>query len=325
MSVKINQFLNDITWDTPFFKRLANNDTGSAPSHQSGVFIPKSLSLYFPELDRGLTSNRSPTVDRRLTAEMFILDQPIGCANIRYQFQTWSGTRTPERRITSNLGPLLNNARGGDVLIMQRSHDKLDVYRLILLPQASPVFSQLNRFMQDRNWGGLYLEKPPLTQAELIRANEAMLEEVARPFVAIRPVIPRTTSTCNKIARETVFRETLLSQYERRCAVSGISLTAYNISEVQAAHVVGLARGGADEPRNGITLTSTLHWAFDKGLFGVTNDRRVIVPQRVLNMPENAWLRQFNNSPILEARNTALRTAAEAFSWHREHFLAQWN
>lgn len=325
MKTKFLQFLNDSAWDAPFFKRLANNDTGHATSHQGGVVIPKALRCYFPALDEGLVSVAKPTVDRYLMADMFVLDQQVGSAIVRYQIQTWKGMRDAESRITVNLGPILNRAHGGDLLIMQRSRDKLEVYRLILVQITDVAYAQIDKLRQNRNWGALYPTVPPMSQTDLIAAKDTMLAEVAQPFVPIRSEIPRTIATRAAIARDTAFRETLLAQYQRSCAVSGISLTANSVAEVQAVHVVGLSQGGADEPRNGLTLTGTLHWAFDKGLFSVSDTRRVIIPDRVMSMPENAWLSQFRDSPIREASKSDLRTAPEAFAWHRENLLAQWN
>jgi len=325
MKARLLQFLDDSAWDSPFFKRLANNDTGNATSHQAGVVIPKGLRCFFPVLDEGLASAVRPTVDRYLMADMYILQQQIGSVRVRYQFQTWMGTRTPESRITNNLGMILNQAQGGDFLIMQRSRDNLDIYRLVLVQKTDVVCAQIDKLSRNRNWGVLNPKKHPMSQPDLITANATMLAEVAKPFVAIRSEIPRKVSTCAAIARDTVFRETLLSQYQRRCAVSGISLKAHSVAEVQAAHVVGLSQGGQDEPRNGITLTGTLHWAFDKGLFSVSDTRTVIVPKKVSKMPENKWLVQFCDKPILEAKNADLRTAPEAFAWHRDNLLTQWS
>lgn len=41
-------------------------------------------------------------------------------------------------------------------------------------------------------------------------------------------------------------------------------------------------------------------------------------------MAANEWLRQFHDRPIEEAEAPALRTAAEAFRWHRENLLVHW-
>ena len=314
-------FLNDPLWDTPFFKRLSHNDTGRASGHHGGVVIPISLREYFPDLDESLASPVAPTMDRRIVAEMFLLDSRVGVELIRYQFQTWRATRSAESRLTDNLGLIRNQAREDDILLMQRSFDHLGIYRLILIPQSPATYPLVESLTSGRRWGALYADRPPISHSEIVSAREEMLAESYQPFVPTRVVVPRRSITRSAIARDTAFRETMLSQYDRRCAVSGIGLATQAIFEVQAAHVIGLCDGGADEPRNGIALTGTLHWAFDQGLFVVGEDRRIIVPPAVSAMGENEWLTQFHGRRIMEARSENLRTAAEAFTWHREKFL----
>lgn len=321
----ILEFLADPSWDAPFFKRLANNDTGDAPGHQGGVVIPVPLRPYFPALDENLASAVAPTVDRYLIAEMFIPGQQVGSDLIRYQFQTWGGTRSAESRITDNLGPLRNKAHGKDLLIMQRSRDRLDSFRLLLVRASDSAFKRFVDLTEGRRWGPLFTDRPPISQKELNAARNSMLADAATPFVPIRANVPRIATSRAAIARDAAFRETLLSQYQRKCAVSGIALATHSVAEVQAAHVIPLNRGGADEPRNGFTLTGTLHWAFDRGLFGVSGDRKVIVPRAVRAMAENEWLVQFHNRPVVDPINPALMTSAEAFSWHRANLLSHWN
>lgn len=321
----LSQFLNDPAWDRPFFKRLAHNDTGQAAGHQGGVVVPKDLRGYFPTLDETLASAISPTVDRHLVTEMFIPGKQIGRDIVRYQIQTWGGTRNPESRLTDNLGPIRNKAGAGDLLVMQRSRDRLQSFRLLLVRQTDEAFLAFQQLTQGRRWGVLFADSPPVSQQELITARTAMLADAALPFIPIRENVPRVASARAAIARDTAFRETVLSQYGRRCAVSGIALATQSIAEAQAAHVIALGRGGADEPRNGLTLTGTLHWAFDRGLFGVSDNRTVIVPYKVRAMRENEWLVQFHDKPIAEATTPTLRTAPEAFAWHRANLLAVWS
>lgn len=320
----LTQFLSDPAWDAPFFKRLAHNDTGQAAGHQGGIVIPKDLRTYFPALDEELATAAAPTVDRHLWAEMFIPGQQVGSDVVRYQFQTWGGTRSAESRITDNLGPIRNKAHEGDLFIMQRSRDRLNCYRLLLVRQTDTAFAGIDIHTGGRRWGPLFTARTPLSQTELIIARTAMLAEAAEPFVSVRDQVPRVATNRQAIARDTAFRATLLAQYRRRCAVSRIALATTSEVEVQAAHVVPLSRGGADEPRNGLTITGTLHWAFDRGLFGIGDNRRVIVPPRVRAIQENEWLHQFHDRPIDEAETPALRTAVEAFRWHRENVLVHW-
>jgi len=95
------------------------------------------------------------------------------------------------------------------------------------------------------------------------------------------------------------------------------------LHEVESAHVVPVSEGGSEDIRNGFTLTQTLHWAFDRGLFGVTAARTIYVPRRVKRMTENAFLRQFENKPITEAKTASLRVHADAFRWHFDHLVKQ--
>lgn len=319
------QFFNDPDWDAPFFKRLAHNDTGKAKGHQGGIVIPKVLRPYFPALDEALASPETPTVQRHLLLEMYVAGYQIGCDLVRYQFQTWGNTRTAESRLTENLGPIRNKASGGDLFIMQRRREKLESYRSLLIRQEDAAFVPLDELTYGRNWGALFTNRLPVSQTEIVAARSAMLKDALPIFVPIRNDVPRIPTTRLAIARDTAFRETLLSQYRRQCAVSGIGLSSASMAEAEAAHVIPIARGGPDEPRNGLTLTGTLHWAFDKGLFGVSESRKIIVPEKVQKLPNNAWLLQFQDKPISEAISKPLRVAAEAFAWHRANLLSQWD
>lgn len=42
-------------------------------------------------------------------------------------------------------------------------------------------------------------------------------------------------------------------------------------------------------------------------------------------MKENGWPVQFHERPVAEADTPALRTAPEAFAWHRANRLSQWS
>jgi putative restriction endonuclease len=317
--------LGEPAWDSPFFKKLPLNDTGDAVSHQSGVVIPKDLRDFFPALDEAVTSHSRPTVDRYLTAEMFVASEYVGSARLRYQYQTWGNTRRPESRITDNLGPIRNRAHEDDVLLFQRCLDRLDSYRLILIPSSDHGFGGIHDLVGRRRWGSLFVDRVPILQKDLSLARSEMLETVSRPFASHAGDTIRIATTRNAIARDIVFRETLLSEYGRKCAVSGIALAANESAEVEAAHVIPLSRGGPDEPRNGLPLTGTLHWAFDQGLFGISEKRRIVIPPGVRRVPCNSWLMQFDDQPLAEASSATLRTAKEALEWHRLNCVSRWS
>lgn len=308
-------------WDFPFFKVLANNDTGNARGHQGGIVIPKDLRAFFPGLIVPVSAI-TPTTDRRVEAQLFVENSYKGTVRTRYQFQTWGGARGPEARLTDQLVPLRNSAVGGDILIIQRSIDRLDYYRLTLVRSSSPEFSEVVALLGGRRWGVLYTPTPPVSESDL---SAALAEEKAlesAPFNLIDITAGKVTTTVTKVARSIVFRLTVLKQYEESCALCDEALkTPTGLIEIDAAHVVPRSLMGADDVRNGFALCKRHHWAFDKGLFGVSDGRRVLVPGTVSSITQNASLKKFHGQLIREATTQELNVDPGAFKWHRENLM----
>lgn len=141
-------------WAQPIFKVLAHNDTGAAVGHQAGVLIPKSIRPYFPPLN-GVASSLQPTIDTRINASLFVEDKFVGEVCTRYQYQTWSGERSPEARITDELGAMRNAAEAGDILIFQRAKDNNFSYRLTLVRRSSSIYPFVAAKTGAKRWGVL--------------------------------------------------------------------------------------------------------------------------------------------------------------------------
>lgn len=107
-------------FDSPLYKLLAHNDTGQAVGHQGGIVIPKALDAYFPQLSRRVTY-AAPTQEEIITADLFVGSRFLETVETRYQYQTWGGERSPERRLTRNLTAMRNLAEADDLLITERS------------------------------------------------------------------------------------------------------------------------------------------------------------------------------------------------------------
>ncbi|MCX8090469.1 MAG: HNH endonuclease [Verrucomicrobiae bacterium] len=319
-------FLTNPDWDAPFFKRLAHNDTGRAAGHQSGMVLPKDLRPFLPSLDETVISQIKPTTDRYLHAEMFLGTAHLTDGVVRYQFQTWGGTRSAESRITEGFRPLRDRAKEGDIIVFQRRADALDRFRLILVRQGTPEFAEVERWAGGRRWGALFSAEPPMTQDQLTQARSEIGELANRPFSLLKAEVSRVESRQTRIARAAAFREAVRSQYGWRCAVSGIEVaTPSSLFEVESAHVVPLSEGGTDDIRNGIALSHTVHWAFDRGLFGILPNRTIYIPRLVKQMTQNAFLKQFEKKPIAEAKAPGFRIHPDALQWHFEHKVRQWD
>lgn len=99
------------------------------------------------------------------------------------------------------------------------------------------------------------------------------LEEEAATFV--RPVIERLS---RRPFREVAFRRKVREAYRFQCAISGLRLrNGGGRPEVQAAHIRPIEHQGSDSVRNGLALSGTLHWMFDRGLISVAEDNETIL------------------------------------------------
>ena len=82
----------------------------------------------------------------------------------------------------------------------------------------------------------------------------------------------------NRKIRDASFRRQVCDAYENRCAVTGLQLmNGGGKAEVQAAHIWPVAAGGPDVVQNGLALSGTVHWLFDRHLISVTDDYRLLV------------------------------------------------
>ena len=231
-----------------------------------------------------------------------------------------------ESRITDNLGPLRKIASKGDLLLFQRRADALNQFRLILVKKAAPDFSVVNGWTKGENWGALFTEEPPVTQAEITTASRELVTLAEQPFTVVKPQVSRIETSQIRIARSAVFPQRVRAEYERTCCVSGIMIaTPTYLYEVEAAHVVPVSEGGTDDIRNGLALAQTLHWAFDRGLFGILPNRTIYLPSKVKAMKDNSFLMHYDGRPIHEAKTAGLRVHADALRWHLENRVKQWD
>jgi putative restriction endonuclease len=318
--------MDDLTaFDRPMFKRLSHNDTGAAAGHQGGIVVPKDLSPYFPDLAAKASSTAAPTVDEHIRAVLFIGNTQVGDVETRYQFQTWGGTRSPERRLTANLAPLRDQADVDDFLIIERSVGDPSPYRLRLVKPAFDEFKSIAANAGTRRWGPLYPRDTPVPEKAVEDAVINQEQRQLNPLALFDNAAVFTESRVAKIARSRAFQRVIMDLYQRRCSVCGCGLrTPAGLVEVEGAHLVPRGLKGADDARNGCALCRSHHWAFDKGLFGIKPDRTLFVPAKVLKVPQNAPLAALVGVTMAAPTNLSLLPALEALEWHRNYVVSQW-
>jgi len=109
------------------------------------------------------------------------------------------------------------------------------------------------------------------------------VEDIAAPFdydsvPGIEQVRRIEQMLVNRKIRDANFRRQVCDAYGDRCAVTGLRIiNGGGRSEVQAAHIWSVESGGPDVVQNGLALSGTIHWLFDRHLISLTDDYRLLV------------------------------------------------
>src|SRR5262249_52317410 len=122
-------------------------------------------------------------------------------------------------------------------------------------------------------------------RASLLPRNEEVSEgagfaEDEAPFIfAVQR--DRATFSVSRIVRDRIFRGVVLRAYDQRCAITGLRLiNGAGRAEVAAAHIRPVESEGPDIVNNGIALSGTAHWMFDRGLIGLSDSLEILVSRQ---------------------------------------------
>lgn len=122
----------------------------------------------------------------------------------------------------------------------------------------------------------------------------------------------------NRKFRDVAFRRHVRNAYNNTCAVTGLRLiNGGGRPEVQAAHIRPVEEDGPDTVRNGIALTGTAHWLFDRGLLTFGDDYRILLSPHGVPDDLDKLIRP-ERELILPAQ-PAWRPHTTYLKWHREN------
>lgn len=119
--------------------------------------------------------------------------------------------------------------------------------------------------------------------------------------------------------RDVAFKRVVLGQYAGRCAVTGMMYCSEHHVEAQAAHIIPKHMMGSDDPRNGISLSRTLHWAFDEGLFTISDQYEVVVNKKALNADHDRFpILNMHGHPISRPDDEQFLPHPDALAVHKK-------
>jgi putative restriction endonuclease len=103
----------------------------------------------------------------------------------------------------------------------------------------------------------------------------AMLAEEQAPYELEQDRVQMLTK---RTIRDRIFRTRVLKAYDRRCAFTGFQfINGWGRAEVEAAHIKSVEAKGPDVVQNGLALSGTVHWMFDRGLLTVADSAEILL------------------------------------------------
>jgi putative restriction endonuclease len=168
---------------------------------------------------------------------------------------------------------------------------------------------------------GLEQSEPMLPRVDEALSPNGFAEEQA-PF-QFEQSRDRISYIGSRVLRDRVFRRIILRAYDQRCAITGLKLiNGGGRAEVDAAHIRPVEANGPDIVSNGIALSGTAHWMFDRGLISLTSDLEILISRQANDQDA---VRSFINKTghAFAPRRTFERPHPHFLQWHRENCFKQ--
>lgn len=129
----------------------------------------------------------------------------------------------------------------------------------------------------------------------------------------------RIDQLISRAVRDRNFRTNVVRAYNKTCAVTGLRLiNGKGRAEVEAAHILPVEENGPDIVRNGLALSGTVHWMFDRGVISIDRNFNILV-SRHSNDPD-AVHNLINSSGRLLLPKRRCDVPHDKFlAWHREN------
>ena len=144
--------------------------------------------------------------------------------------------------------------------------------------------------------------------------------EMGRMASKASEVLEKALADGRRKGRGARFQVRVVEDYYHTCALTGYRcFTGRGASIVDAAHIDPWSETQNDELTNGLALSKSAHWMFDRGLWSVDDNLRVIVrSHRFAEVgPESLQLRAYAGRQLQFDPKAKLRPALEVLRKHR--------
>ncbi|MDH0616211.1 MULTISPECIES: HNH endonuclease [unclassified Agrobacterium] len=161
-------------------------------------------------------------------------------------------------------------------------------------------------------------ELPRLDEPGETRVPDRFDDRDQEPF-AFEKERERVAQLSSRIVRNRLFRQLVLQAYDKRCAITGLKLiNGGGRAEVDAAHIRPVEANGPDILCNGIALSGTAHWMFDRGLIGLSDELEILISRQANDRESIRGLINKTGRAIVPSRSFE-RPHPHFLQWHRQN------
>ncbi|GHC63617.1 hypothetical protein GCM10010136_05090 [Limoniibacter endophyticus] len=162
------------------------------------------------------------------------------------------------------------------------------------------------------------LELPRLDETVATFSGDGFEEAAQAPFM-FEQERDRVMRLSSRIVRNRLFRRLVLQAYDKRCAITGLKLiNGGGRAEVDAAHIRPVEANGPDILANGIALSGTAHWMFDRGLISLSDELEILISRQANDAESIQGLLNKTGKAIVPSRPFE-RPHPHFLQWHREN------
>ncbi len=147
---------------------------------------------------------------------------------------------------------------------------------------------------------------------EDIQADELLAEEEQQ--------VLRSSFVTSRMFRDRAFTRKIASAYDFTCAMTGLKLiNGGGRPEIEAAHIrpVGADHHGPDSIRNGLALSRTFHWLFDRGIISIADDYQILLVEK--SVPDQLKHLLLTGGKIRVPDDPLSRPHPQFLRYHREN------
>ncbi len=129
---------------------------------------------------------------------------------------------------------------------------------------------------------------------------------------------PRPSVLTARPLRDAAFARIVRKAYDRTCAMTGLQLVnGGGRCEIEAAHIKPVEADGPDSPRNGLALSRTVHWLFDRGFLSLEDNGTILQAPKLVPEPVKRLLNPEGIIRLPSDRNSAPHGVF--LKWHRDN------